>query len=124
MLSLRQQVGSNELGISLFVSQYTNLRGSGRHIDSYLIQRDMLFGSHDILVSWTENLEDFGHAFRTICHRTDSLYTTNLINLADTGNACCHEDGGIHLALLVRRRTEHNLLAACYLGRRCQHQYG
>ena len=82
----------------------------------------MLLGSHHVLVARTENLEDLGHAFRTVCHRTDSLYATNLVDLADTGNACCYEDGGIHLAFAIGRCAEHNLLAAGNLGGSSQHQ--
>ena len=123
VFSLRQQVGSHKLRIRCLVSQHAHLRRTGRHVDSHLVQTDLLLGSHHILVARTEYLEDLGHALRTVSHSADGLYATRLEYLAHACNACSHQNGRVYLAFLVRGRTQHNLPATGYLGRRCQHQH-
>ena len=84
----------------------------------------MLLGSHHVLIARTEYLEYLGDALRTISHGTDGLYAANLVYLAHAGNAGGNEDGRIDLALLVRWRAQHYLLAAGNPGRSRQHQNG
>ena len=124
VFSLRQQVGSHELGTGRLVGQHTYLRRTGRHVDGHLVQAHMLLGSHHILIARTEYLVHLGHALRTIGHGTNSLHTAYLEYLAHSGNACSHQYRRVHLALAVGRGAEHNLLASGNLGRSGQHQHG
>ena len=123
VFSLRQQVGRYKLSVGRIVSQYAHLRRTSRHIDGHLVKTDLLLGSHHILIARTEYLEDLGHTLRTVSHSANGLNATRLEYLAYSGNACSHQNGRIHLAFLVRRRTQHDLLATSYLGRCCQHQH-
>ena len=124
VLSLRQQVGSHKLSIGCLVSQHADLRGSCWHVDGNLVETDLLLGSHHILIARTEDLVDLGHALRTIGHSANGLHAASLENLAHASNASCHQNGGIDLALLVGRCTQHDFLTSGNLGWSGQHQDG
>ena len=87
------------------------------------MQRHLLFCSHNILVARTEYLVNLWHTLCTISHGADGLHTTSFEDAVDTSYACCHKDGRIYVALAIRRSAQHNLFAACYLGRSGEHQY-
>ena len=124
MLCLRQQVGSHKLGVGTIVGQYADFRRTGRHVDGYVLQRNVLLGSHHVLVARTEYLVYLWYALRAVGHGSDGLYASGLENPIHSGDACRHKDGGVHLALLVRRGAEHNLLASGNLGWCGQHEHG
>ena len=84
----------------------------------------MLLGSHHKLVARTKDFIHLWHTLCTISHGTDSLNTTCLENLADSGYFGGHEDGWVYLTFCVRRGTENYLLATSYLGWCGKHQYG
>ena len=88
------------------------------------MQADLLLGGHHVLVAGTENLVDLGDALCAVGHRSDSLNTANLENLADAGHAGCHQNGGVHLAVAAWRCAEHNLATAGDTGGSSQHQNG
>ena len=122
MFCLRQKVGSDKLGIGGIVGYHAYLRRACGHVDTHIVDADLLLGSHHILVAWAEYLVDLGDALCAIGHRADSLNTAGLEDLAHTGYPRCHQDGGIHLAFATRGRAKHNLLTTGYLGGCGQHQ--
>ena len=124
MLSLRQQVGSNKLWVARLVGYHANLAWSSWHVNSHIVERHLLLGSHHKLVARTEYLIYLGHRLRAISHSTYCLHSASLEYSAYSSHLCCHQYGRVYLAFLVWRGAEHNLLAASYLGRSGKHQYG
>ena len=86
------------------------------------MQANLLFGSHDILVAWSENLIYLRYRLCAVGHCSDGLHATSLENLVHTCNTGCHENSGVHLTFAVGRRTQYDILAACNLCWSGQHQ--
>ena len=105
VFSLRKQIGSHKSRIGSFIGNNFYFRRSGRHIDCYIVQRNLLLGSHDILIARSENLIYLRYTFRSVSHGTNGLYTTCLKNLAYTRNLSRIENSRMNFAFLVRRST-------------------
>ena len=54
VLCLTEKVGSNEGDITRFVCKYFNFARACRHIDGNIMQADLLLGTHNELIAWTE----------------------------------------------------------------------
>ena len=124
MLGLRQQVGCYKLDVGMLIGDDTYLGRTCGHVDSYVVQANLLLGGHDILVAGTEDFIYLGYALGTIGHSADGLYATCLEYLAYTCNAGCHQNGGVYLTIATWRGAEHTLLASCNLSWCGQHEYG
>ena len=122
MFGLRQEVGSNKLGIAVLVGNDAHLGWSGRHVDGNIVKAHLLFGSHHILVSRTKNLVNLWNTLSAVSHCSDSLHTTSFEYLAHSSYLCSSENGWMHFALFVWRGAQHNLFAACNLSRCGKHQ--
>ena len=87
------------------------------------MERNLLFGSHNILIAWAKYLVDFWYRLRTIGHCSNSLNTTYLKNLIDSSHMGGGKNGGIDVTLAVGRSAEHYLAATCNPGRSGKHKH-
>ena len=121
MLGLRQQIGSHIYWIATSIGYNTYLRWASRHIYSHIMKRDLLLGSHNILIAWAKYLVDLRHCLGAISHSSDSLYTTYLIYSIDTRYLGSRQYSRIYITLFVGRCAEHYILTSGNLGRCCKH---
>ena len=124
MFCLAQQVGSHKRRIGSFIRQHFHFRRTGRHINSYITQAHQLFGSRYILITRTEYLIYFRHAFRTIGHCRNGLHTAGFENTVYSRHLSRKQNGRVYFSILTRRSTKHYLLTSCNLCRNSQHQHG
>ena len=105
MLRLRDQVRSNETGITVFADDY-NLSRSSEHINR-AIEADQLLCSRYKVISRTDDLNHWLDYFSPVCECRDRLRASNAIELSYTK----HGSGSQCLRCRLRRDHHHALHA-------------
>ena len=125
MLGLGEEVGRHEVGTGAVVGHDHHFGRACWHVDSGALRTDHLLGLGHVAVAGAENLEHALNALGAVGHGGNGLCATQFIYGAYATQLGSVEHYGIYLASgAVAWGAKHNLLAACNLGRKCQHQDG
>ena len=123
MLGLADEVGSNDFGIGVLVSEDQAVGGAGEHVDADAAEQDAL-GFGDELIARPDQNARGRNIEKSERHRGHALHAAhgeNAVGAADVGGV---EDRRMNADIGPRRRANRDVLAAGDLGSGYRHDGG